>query len=130
MVSRSAFKNFANYVISHVGRMKASWVANAIKIAQRKLQGEQYSAPEWIARHINGNTTPKSICNLEGLNGKDYQTLTIGSSSIGNSRQVENVQRAVKARERKVSERLKLVLSGYSKDVAKGIRIKRHSHDS
>lgn len=105
-----------------IGKLPASWFATAKKI-QPSLVG-----PQWIERHIKGTSTSKSVTDLSGLSNVDSPSVTFGSRAVGVMKFDRAVQFAVNLREKKLAARLRLILSGYSKDVAQGIRVKRRAH--
>jgi len=122
MVKRSSFSQFTRFVQSHMGRMKATWFATAKKIEPST------EVPKWIARHIDGN--PKAITDLTGLQNSESPSTVFGSKAIGIGKFRDEINAAVKSRETKVAAKIKLILSGYSKDVAHGIKIRRHGKDA
>lgn len=121
MVKRGVFAKFVLFMISHLGRMKASWYATAKKLDPALV------APGWIARHIPNN--PKAVTQLEGLSNHESPSVTFGSSALGIATQTKNVGAAVRIRKAKVAARLNLVLSGYAQDVKRGMKPRRHAKD-
>lgn len=105
-----------------IGKLPASWFATAKKI-EPSLVG-----PQWIERHIKGNATSKSITDLNGLSHLESPSVTFGSRAVGVGKFDRQIKFAVSLREKKLAARLSLILSGYSKDVAQGIRVQRRAH--
>lgn len=124
MVKRGVFKEFVAFMIGHIGRMKASFFMTAKKIEPSLV------APQWIEKHITGGKNPKNITDLSGLENLESPSVTFGSNAIGIGKFEGVIQSSVKIREYKVAARLRLVLSGYSKDVAAGIRPRKHAKES
>lgn len=97
---------------SRVGRLRAGWA-----VAFLALGG---STSKWITRHIMGargkivdasrNTTAPSI--------------TIGNHAMGVGQTERIVANALRARANAMTRRIKLALSGYSADMAAGMRAK------
>ena len=125
MVKRSSFASFVTRIVSHLGRMKATWYATARKLDPALV------APQWIERHILNN--PKTIAHLGRLSDPQSPSLEFGSSAVGIEQQIDNINRAVMIRRRKVLAHLNLVLSGYAKDVNSGRvprrRAKQYAND-
>lgn len=119
LTKRSTVNKAASIVVSHLGRMKASFAETAQKLGWTSI-------PQWIAKHL---PSPKAISETSGLSRADSPSVTFGSTSRGVSSQRGLVQRAVKRRERAMLNRMRLILSGYSKDVAKGMRPRKHAND-
>lgn len=95
----------------HVGSWKASWALVGARL------GDKY--PSWLSRHF-GN--PFGIAKLDGLQNREAPFVTFGSRSAGNGRMRERIQGAVRARIRSIHRRVKLMLSGYNKDLASGMK--------
>jgi hypothetical protein len=122
MILRGAFNNFVRFVQKRIGIMRASWVADAKKIDPMKPA----ASPDWVSRHVPGNRA--QIVYLNGLKNLESPSITFGSNAVGIEKFTESIRFAVKVREKKMAARLKLIISGYAKDVAKGIRPGRHRH--
>lgn len=121
LVSKSGLAKAVKIVQQAIGKLKASWFATAKQIEPSLM------APEWINRHIKGNRTSKSITELQGLAHTEAPSITFGSKAVGVTKFDRAIQFAVKLRAESVAKRIQLVLSGYSKDVAEGVRLKRHA---
>lgn len=105
-----------------IGKLPASWLATARQISPSA------NAPEWIARHLKGSKTTKSITDLTGLSNANNPSVTFGSSAKGVGRFGRSVQFAVNLRAKKLAYRLDLILSGYAEDVKNGIKAQRHAN--
>ncbi len=104
-----------------IGKLPASWFATARQI------DSSASAPQWIARHLKGNQTTKSITDLTGLRNSDSPSAAFGSKAVGVAKFNRAIQFAVNLRAKKLLARLRLILSGYSRDVSEGIKARRQS---
>lgn len=105
-----------------IGKLPASWFATAKKIKPALV------APQWIERHIKGNKTTKSITDISRMAIPESPSITLGSRAVGVSKFSRPIQFAIDLRAKKMNARLNLILSGYSRDVASGIRAHRHAH--
>lgn len=121
LVSKSGLNGAVRIVQNAIGKLKASWFATAKKIEPSLV------SPQWIERHIKNNRTSKSITELGGLQRHESPSITFGSKAVGVAKFDRAIQFAVGVRAKKVAARMKLVLSGYSSDVAHGIAVKRHA---
>lgn len=121
ITSKSVLKKAIAIVQKGIGKLPASWFATA------KQLDTSLVAPEWMERHIKGNKTTKSITDATGLANLEHPSITFGSKAVGVTKFDRAIQFAVNLREKKVAARLRLVLSGYSKDVAQGIKVRRHA---
>ncbi len=124
ITSKSVLRKAISIVQKGIGRLPASWFATA------KQLDSSLVAAGWIERHIHGNRTNRSITDMTGLNHLDKPTMTFGSRAAGASHFDRAINHAVHVRQEKVAARLRLVLSGYAKDVAQGIKAKRHAKES
>lgn len=122
--SKSVLNAAVKLVQQSIGKLKASWFATGKKIEPSLV------APQWIERHIHGSSTTKSITDLTGMSDLANPAITFGSKAEGVSKFDRVIQFAVDVRQKKVSARMRLVLSGYSKDVASGIRPRKHAKES
>jgi hypothetical protein len=122
ITSKASLARAVKSVQLAIGKLKASWFATA-KSIDHSLVG-----PQWIERHIKGNRTTKSITDLTSMNVPATPSVTFGSKALGNDKFTRLIDFAVKLRAKKVMARLDLVLTGYSHDVAAGIKAKRRGH--
>lgn len=122
ITSKASLMRAVKSVQTAIGKLKASWFSTA-KSIDHSLVG-----PQWIERHIKGNRTTKSITDLTSMNVPEAPAVTFGSKALGNDKFTRLIDFAVKVRTKKVMARLDLVLSGYSHDVAAGIKAKRRGH--
>lgn len=123
LTSKAGLRAAVKIVQKAIGKLPASWFATAKKI-QPSLVG-----PQWIERHIRGNRTTKSITDLSSENSENA-SITFGSKAVGVTKFDRAIQFAVNLRAKKVSRRMNLVMSGYSKDVASGMRVRRHAKEA
>lgn len=124
ITSKGVLRKAVAIVQKGIGRLPASWFATA------KQLDSSLVAPGWIERHIHGNKTKRSITDMTGLNNSTSPVMAFGSRAAGASKFDRAVQFAVDLRAKKMKARLELVLSGYSKDIAHGIKIKRHAKET
>lgn len=122
ITSKSVLNRAIAIAKTAIGKLPASWFATAKKI-QPSLVG-----PQWIERHIKGNKTTKSITDISSMSLAEHPSVTFGSRAVGVTKFDRAIQFAVNLRAKKLAARLDLILSGYSKDVAQGIRAQRHAH--
>ena len=119
ITTKRAVNSAVSIVQQAIGKLRASWLATSKKIDPAIV------GPQWIERHINNGKTTKSITDLTGLQSSENPSTLFGSRARGVGRFSRLVSYAVEVRTKKLKARLKLVLSGYSKDVAQGIKAKR-----
>ncbi len=125
IVSKASLARGIKLIQASVGKLAASWLATA------KTIDSSSKGPAFVERQFkNGTQTSKSITDLSGLSHLESPSVTFGSKARGaaSKRGKQQVQFAMKVREQKLTARLKLILSGYSKDVAQGIKVARHAH--
>lgn len=123
MVSKASLNRGIKAVQLSIGKLAASWFATA------KTIDSSSNAPEWVARHLTrGTHTTKSITDLSALHKYDHPSVTFGSTAVaaGSKKGIAQIKFALKVREKKLAARLNLILSGYSNDVAQGIKVHRH----
>lgn len=121
VIKRQQYNALRQRVKGRVGRLKASFFKTFERLGGKGVPG-------WISKHF-GSIDNISTCHDEGLKSRDFPTLEFGSSAPGISRFVEVVHNAVEVRKHKMVERLKLILSGYARDVSHRIRPRKHAHD-
>ena len=125
LTSPASLKRGVKVVQESIGKLSASWLASARQIDKTKSK-----APAWIERHLrNGDKSSKSITDLSQANKSESPSVTVGSKARGASSEkgLGKVQFALKVRATKLQARLNLILSGYSQDVANGIKARRHA---
>lgn len=103
---------FIAKIKAHVGHFKATWAKAGAILGDR-------SYPRWITNHFG---TQLGILNKDGLSNPEAPTITFGSRAQGNQKIAKDVQKAVNARVKNLAAKVKLALSGYSRDLAKGMR--------
>jgi hypothetical protein len=116
VVSKADFEPYLDRLISHVGRRKAAWAAG--------YQAVGGKVQRWIARHL-----PSPCGRVENnLSNRTKPSIATYNSSP-NIREDKRIRdSAMRIRRESLKRRLKLVLSGYSKDVAQRMRITRKAH--
>lgn len=112
-------KTLAKYVLSQqkkVGYMRAGWMkaADSVNLKVRS---------PWIKRH---RFTRQGVGDSRLVNTKQPYVI-IGNRTQGIDRIRGQVQSALRARTEAMGRRIKLILSGYSKDVARGIRPRKRA---
>ncbi len=110
VVSKDDFKAYWLRVKSHVGRRKAAWGVSFKDLGGR-LQG-------WVEAHVAG-ARGRVKKNLTGTR----PFVTVGNSSPGIAGDAHIVSSAMRIRSQAIGRRIKLVLSGYSKDMKARIAI-------
>jgi len=121
VTTKSAVNRAIARVKLSIGKLSASWLASARKIDPTK----NTPAPKWIERHIKGDKTTKSITDCSSLQSSNNPSVIFGSKAVGVAKFQRAIQFAVNLREKKVSAKLRLILSGYSRDVKNGIKLQR-----
>lgn len=114
VVSYDNFKKYADRVKSHVGRKKAAWGKSFIELGGK--------LPSWISRHLSG-----AKGEFHNSRNPEKPSITMTSRAPGVSQDAHFIRGALRVRYESIGRRIKLVLSGYSKDVASGLRIKRRA---
>lgn len=109
------------------GRWKASWAATAKSLGVTRVAS-------WIDRHISKTgrdfSTPKSVTDSAGLMRGEFPGVTFGSRAPGVVRQNAIAKTVVAARIQAIKKRIKLVASGYNRDLSKRMKIERKSKSS
>lgn len=123
ITSKASLARGVKAVQLSIGKLAASWFATA------KTIDSGANAPQWVSRHITrGTQSSKSITDLTGLHKWENPSVTFGSHAVASTSKkgIAQVKFAIGLREKKLAARLSLILSGYSKDVAQGIKVHRH----
>lgn len=97
-----------------VGLMRAS-----IALCASQL-GVQF--PRWISRHFS-SVSSTGISDITGLQNASAPSVVFGSRSKGVGRIRERVQAAVNARSKSIKRRTELMIYGYAKDRAAGMKV-------
>lgn len=113
VLEQHEWEQYVAMMEKRAGRFKASW-ADAYTAHLGKV------AP-WIERHL---PSPKSIY-FNGLSTRNLPHITFGSSAKDAKQLQHIIKTALWERRQKMERRIKLILSGYAKDVAAGMRPKR-----
>ena len=109
IVSERALKQFTRRQQAKVGLMRGAWLP-----AYHQLGGRGSS---WFERHA-ASGLGHGTSNLTGTK----PTVTIQNGAPGIARFRSTFRRVLAARGEAISKRVRLILSGYSRDVARGIR--------
>ncbi len=117
VVEKGRREPYVKLVQSHVGRWKAKWAYGATQL------GDRY--PSWITRHF-GYVANKSVIQFDL--SSDNQFITFGGRGPNFRRDLFKIKGAMTFRARVIERRIKLIVSGYAKDVAQGIRIQTKAH--
>lgn len=105
------------YNLGRVGRMKSGWAPAILSLGGK--------VPSWVRRHV-GNNPPGSVIN--NMASVDSPSVTITNNAEGIETNMRNkVAGALRERERAIKLKIQLVVSGYARDVAQGIKIKRRA---
>lgn len=113
IVPRGKLAPYVKTVQARVGRRRASF-----GVTLAKLGGK---VPSWISRHF-GKMGGEAISMTEGLLNRERPSVIFGSRSPSIETQRSEVNNAVKIRAQQISRRVKLILSGYSRDLASGMK--------
>lgn len=106
-----AFKAYQKETQSHVGRMKAAWLPALAAC------GGEIKTP-FVTRHPLSMVKGTVQNNMDS----DSPSMEVRNFARGVGRYAGVVKSAVNIRAKKIKERVRLILSGYSKDVKAGIR--------
>lgn len=109
VLERQKVARYVKETQKRVGYMRSGWLSAA------RMVGLNVKTP-WVARHSNRHAV--AINSLTG--GRPSVTIGNTTSGVGQIRQA--FDRAVKTRQFKMAARTRLILSGYAKDIAAGIR--------
>lgn len=111
----TTYENAGAYVKEiqkRVGNLKAGWA-----VAYMNLGGK---TRKWISRHVNSGRAKGTGGRLQG--SKEMPWIEIGNYAYGVREMGRIVNNALKARSSAMARRIKLVMSGYSADMARGMR--------
>jgi hypothetical protein len=117
VVEQGQRAEYIKLVQSHVGRWKAKWAYAAWKL------GDEF--PSWISRHFDYVSSRAPF--TAKLDGPD-QRIEFGSSGVNFRKDIGKIQSAIKFRTEVIVKRIKLIISGYNKQVAQKIRISAQAH--
>lgn len=101
----------------NVGRWKASWAFAAAELGA--------TFPRWLSRHFG---VLNDVAIFEPHYDAKSPTITFGSRAAGNFRIQSDLRTAFNVRIKAIRNRIKLIASGYSKDVSSGIKIARKAN--
>jgi hypothetical protein len=115
VVGRTGFDAYLKKVQARVGQLKSGWL-KAYTAAGGKVPG-------WISRHAAASLG--GVVNNLAVPGKPSITMSNHAAGVLNIETV--VRNALRARTGAMTKRLRLVLSGYNKDLAQNIRPRKHA---
>jgi hypothetical protein len=110
---------YLKQVKARVGRMKATWALIGSKL------GDTF--PQWISRHF-GSVAQYAVADISHLNDSEKPYVIFGSRAPGNSRLRPAIRDALRFRIRAMAKKTKLIISGYNKNVAAGIKAEAQAH--
>jgi hypothetical protein len=118
MVPVKVRRDYINKVKENVGRLKAGWLP---ALARFPKSGKPERAPaKWITRHKVG-----ALGNAILLGDKTVKVTSVMTNRAGGAKQlIKIVKDTLRARLNAITRRLKLHNSGYSKDMAAGMRMR------
>lgn len=112
------YENFVVYskkVKSHVGRRKAAWAKSFTALGG--------TVSRWIGRHVAG-AKGEFHANSDPL----HPSIVMINRAPGIGQDLHFVQGALRIRFEAIGRRIKLITSGYKRDVAQGLRVQRQAH--
>jgi hypothetical protein len=104
---------YVKKVQDRVGRWRAKWAFAAAS------KGDHY--PSWISRHF-GSVGDGAVSDFSMLEDSKDPSITFGCRGPGAGSNRRKIQDALNFRAKAIGRRVKLILSGYREDIAKGIR--------
>jgi hypothetical protein len=110
LVAKSAYKRFAALLMSHKGRLEASFADTA-----RKLMGKS-NAPARVRKHF---PSPKNITN-DRTGNLSFPTVEFGSTAPGVTRFVPLIENAIRVRTQKMKLRLQHIVGSYGRSKKAG----------
>ena len=119
VVPRSSFQQFVNSIRERLGRLEASFAQTA-----QILRKSTARVPVYISRHFPIKT---NVTRLDGLANTERPSIEFGSMAPGIEHFEEYIHDAIEVRLYKMTQRLRLILSGYSEDVARSISPRRRA---
>lgn len=115
VVPNEAKEAYLKQALTRVGRLKASAAATAVALGVTQVS-------RFIRRHIQGGN-PKAITHIDGLMNGSNPSATFGSMAIGVSRFESIWRSAVRIRSEAIAKRIKLIVSGYNRDLSRHMKI-------
>lgn len=112
------FEDYAAYrdkMFARVGRRKAAWA--------KSFAGLGGKVAGWISRHLSG-----AKGEFVWRNDPNKPSITMINRSPGIQGDEHIIRSALRVRTEAIQRRIKLVLSGYSKDVSQGMKISRKAY--
>ena len=118
VVEKGIRQPYVDKIKSHVGRWKAKWAYAAAQLGDSKY-------PQWIARHF-GYVSSNTVFQADLASETPF--IVFGGRGPNFAQDKSKINGAVKFRVQTILKRIKLVVSGYAKNVADGIRIQTQAH--
>jgi hypothetical protein len=116
VMQHNAVMKYIKETQKHVGHLRSAWLGSA---ARAGIQGVKATA--WVRK--NSNSGNIGINRLTG----STPSVVIGVTSKGIGASTAAFKRALARREWAIRAKIRLILSGYAKDIAAGIRPQRRS---
>ena len=120
VTTRARIKKLNRKISSSYGRLKASFAQAAQQLGHMRI-------PKWMSKHF---PSPKAIVDVSGLTDGSTPVVTFGSRAPGVTAFGDIVRTAIAVRVKKMLTRTKLVLSGYNKDIAAGMRPRKRAKEA
>ena len=119
VVEITEWKRYLRSVLKRVGWMRSGW-AKAIVMMGGRVRGQ------WITRHLAGN--PKGYV-INGLHAGPRMHIEVGNYTPGirSDRMQQRLNWAMKRRIAKISYRIRLVMSGYAKELGRNTALRRQA---
>ncbi len=117
VVEKGQREPYVKQVQEHVGRWKAKWAFGAAML------GDRY--PAWIARHF-GYVSKSAV--FQHNKSEETPSITFGGSGPNFAQDKPKINAAIKFRVKAIMNRIKIVVSGYAKDVANNVRVNTQAH--
>ena len=111
LVLKDSYRQFLTYLMSHKGRLEASFADTA-----RKLRGSAKGVSSKITRHF---PSPKNIT-INNTANPIAPSVTLGSTARDVGKFVPYVQEAIRVRTVKMRQRMELMVGGYGSSKRSG----------
>ena len=111
VVSDSAFKSWLKRTALHVGTLKGAWAKSFLLLAGK--------VPSWIQRNIARNKGET----MNNLGNKNHPSVTMINRADGVANTRNQIATLVKIRTNALSRRIKLIASGYGKDIKEKLKV-------
>lgn len=105
---------------ARIGLLRATLAETAKELGDNRI-------PKWISKHF---PTKRGVRNLTGLNNANNPSALFGSRSPGITSQRPVIAAAVKRRIKAIASRIRLILSGYNKDIRAGMKPRKRARET